>query len=115
LIGMLAYNAGTEMVAMILSPLNALLLLALLLSANFALATNMFPRQRWISSLGFVMLIIVVSITAQMSGWGEFSPYPSYFSGLEVPGLQFAGAESADDFIASFDAIFAAADRKALD
>jgi len=115
LIGMLAYNAGTEMVAMILSPLNALLLLALLLSANFALTTNMFPRQRWISSLGFVMLIIVVSITAQMSGWGEFSPYPSYFSGLEVPGLQFAGAESADDFIASFDAIFAAADRKALD
>ncbi|MDB9970404.1 FHA domain-containing protein [Porticoccaceae bacterium] len=115
LIGMLAYNAGTEMVAMILSPLNALLILALLLSANFALATNMLPRQRWISSLGFVMLIIVVSITAQMSGWGEFSPYPSYFSGLEVPGLQFAGAESADDFIASFDAIFAAADRKALD
>ena len=115
LIGMLAYNAGTEMVAMILSPLNALLLLALLLSANFALATNMLPRQRWISSLGFVMLIIVVSITARMSGWGEFSPYPSYFSGLEVPGLQFSGAESADDFIASFDAIFAAADRKALD
>ena len=61
---------------MILSPLNALLLLALLLSANFALATNMLPRQRWISSLGFVMLIIVVSITARMSGWGEFSPYP---------------------------------------
>ena len=115
LIGILAYNAGTEMVAMILSPLNALLLLALLLSANFALATNMLPRQRWISSLGFVMLIIVVSITAQMSGWGEFSPYPSYFSGLEVPELQFAGADSADDFIASFDAIFAAADRNALD
>ena len=115
LIGMLGYNAGTEMVAMILSPLNALLLLALLLSANFALATNMLPRQRWISSLGFVMLIIVVSITAQMRGWGEFSPYPDYFSGLEVPALQFAGAESADDFIASFDDIFAAADREALD
>ena len=75
----------------------------------------MLPRQRWISSLGFVMLIIVVSITARMSGWGEFSPYPDYFSGLEVPELQFAGAESADDFIASFDAIFAAADRNALD
>ena len=115
LIGILGYNAGTQTVAMILSPLNALLLLALLLSANFALATNMLPRQRWISSLGFVMLIIVVSITAQMRGWGEFSPYPDYFSGLGVPALQFSGAESADDFIASFDDVFAAADGSALD
>ena len=115
LIGILAYNAGTEMVAMILSPINALLLLALLLSANFALATNMLPRQRWISSLCFVMLIIIVSITAQMRGWGEFSPYPDYFSGLEVPALQFVGAESADDFIVGFDDIFASADREALD
>lgn len=115
LIGILGYNAGTEMLVMILSPLNALLILGLLLSANFALATNMLPRQRWISSLGFVMLVIVVSITGQLSGWGEFSPYPDYFSGLEVPALQFTSAESADDFIASFDPIFAAADRLALD
>ena len=115
LIGMLGYNAGTEMVILILSPLNALLILAFLLSANFALATNMMPRQRWISSLGFVMLIIVVSISAQLKGWGEFSPYPDYFSGLEVPALQFASAEPADDFIANFDLIFTEADRLAID
>jgi pSer/pThr/pTyr-binding forkhead associated (FHA) protein len=115
LIGIMAYNYSAEMLRMILLPLAALSIAALLLSANFALATNMLPRQRWVSSLGFVMTIIVVSISAQISGWGEFSPYPHYFSGLEVPALQFTSAQSADDFIASFDSVFAQADRLALD
>ena len=115
LIGILGYNMGTQLVSLVLSPLIALMLAALLLSANFALATNMLPRQRWVSALGFVMLIFVVSITAQVSQWGEFSPYPEYFSGIEIPALQFAGAESADNFVDSFDSIFAAADRHALD
>ena len=115
LIAILGYNLGTESVALILTPLIALLLAGLLLSSNFALATNMLPRQRWVSAVGFVMLIIVVSITAQVSQWGEFSPYPSYFSGIEVPALQFADAQSAEDFVASFDSIFAEADRLAID
>jgi hypothetical protein len=115
LIAILGYNLGTQSVALVLTPLIALLLAGLLLSANFALATNMLPRQRWVSALGFVMLIIVVSITAQVSQWGEFSPYPSYFSGLEVPALQFVDAGSAVDFVASFDPVFAEADRLALD
>ena len=115
LIGILGYNLGTQSVALVLKPLIALSVAGVLLSANFALATNMLPRQRWVSALGFVMLIIVVSITAQVSQWGEFSPYPEYFSGLEVPGLQFADAESAEQFVAGFDPIFAAADRMALD
>lgn len=115
LIGVLSYNLSSSGVAMIMLPLLAMLLATLLLSANFALATNMLPRQRWISALGFVMLVIVVSISGQLSGWGEFSPYPDYFSGLEVPALQFTSAESADDFMTSFDPIFAAADRLALD
>ena len=59
------------------------------------------------------MLIIVVSITARMSGWGEFSAYPDYFAGLEIPALQFGAAESADEFIDSLDSVFAAADQKA--
>lgn len=115
LVALLGYNLGTQSVALVLTPLIALLLAGLLLSANFALATNMLPRQRWVSALGFVMLIIVVSITAQVSQWGEFSPYPSYFSGIEVPALQFADAESVEDFVAGFDPIFAEADRLALD
>ncbi|MDG1494842.1 MAG: FHA domain-containing protein [Porticoccaceae bacterium] len=115
LIGILGYNMGTQLVSLVLSPLIALVLAALLLSANFALATNMLPRQRWVSALGFVMLIFVVSITAQVSQWGEFSPYPEYFSGIEIPALQFAGAESADNFVDRFDSIFTAADRHALD
>jgi hypothetical protein len=115
LIGILGYNMGTQLVSLVLSPLIALVLAALLLSANFALATNMLPRQRWVSALGFVMLIFVVSITAQVSQWGEFSPYPEYFSGIEIPALQFAGAESADNFVDRFESIFAAADRHALD
>ena len=115
LIGVLGYNLGTQTVALVLKPLIALSFAGLLLSANFALATNMLPRQRWVSALGFVMLIIVVSITAQVSQWGEFSPYPDYFSGLEVPVLQFADAESAEQFVVGLDPIFAAADRMALD
>ena len=115
LIGILGYNLGTQSVALVLKPLIALSVAGVLLSANFALATNMLPRQRWVSALGFVMLIIVVSITAQVSQWGEFSPYPSYFSGLEVPALQFVDAGSAVDFVASFDPVFAEADRLALD
>jgi hypothetical protein len=115
LIGILGYNMGTQLVSLVLSPLIALVLAALLLSANFALATNMLPRQRWVSALGFVMLIFVVSITAQVSQWGEFSPYPEYFSGIEIPALQFAGAESADNFVDRFESIFAAADSHALD
>tara|TARA_B110000902_G_scaffold109141_1_gene128924 strand:+ start:1959 stop:2972 length:1014 start_codon:yes stop_codon:yes gene_type:complete len=115
LIGVLGYNLGTQTVALVLKPLIALSFAGLLLSANFALATNMLPRQRWVSALGFVMLIIVVSITAQVSQWGEFSPYPDYFSGLEVPVLQFADAESAEQFVVGLDPIFAVADRMALD
>lgn len=113
LIGVVGYNLSSAAVTQILLPLVAIALGVLLLSANFALATNMLPRQRWIASLGFVMLIIVVSITARMSGWGEFSAYPDYFAGLEIPALQFGAAESADEFIDSLDSVFAAADQKA--
>ena len=112
LIGVVGYNLSSATVAQILLPPVAIALGALLLSANFALATNLLPRQRWIASFGFVMLIIVVSITARMSGWGEFSAYPDYFADLEIPALQFGAAESADEFIDSLDAVFAAADQK---
>jgi len=115
LVAIVGYNFSTELVTMIVSPVIALLLVALLLSSNFALATTMLPRQRWISSLGFVMLLIVVSITAQMSEWGEFSPYPDYFSALEVPVLHVSRAESVDDFIVSLDSVFDLADRQALE
>ena len=73
----------------------------------------MLARQRWITSVGFVALLIVISITSQMQQWGEFSPYPEYFSAVELPALQISTAESLDRFILSLDEVFIEAERLA--
>ena len=112
-VGVIGYNLSAGFLIETVLPLFALLLVALLLSANFALATTMIARQRWITSVGFVGLILVVSIASQMQQWGEFSPYPEYFSALELPALQIGGGESVDTFIENLDDLFADADRLA--
>ena len=112
-VGVIGYNLSAGFLIETVLPLFTLLLVALLLSANFALATTMIARQRWITSVGFVVLILVVTITSQMQQWGEFSPYPEYFSALELPALQIGGGESVDTFIENLDDLFADADRLA--
>ena len=112
-VGVIGYNLSAGFLIETVLPLFTLLLAALLLSANFALATTMMARQRWITSVGFVGLILVVSIASQMQQWGEFSPYPEYFSALELPALQIGGGESVDTFIEDLDDLFADADRLA--
>ena len=112
-VGVIGYNLSVGFLIETVLPLFTLLLVALLLSANFALATTMIARQRWITSVGFVGLILVVSIASQMQQWGEFSPYPEYFSALELPALQIGGGESVDTFIEDLDDLFADADRLA--
>jgi len=112
-VGVIGYNLSAGFLIETVLPLFTLLLVALLLSANFALATTMIARQRWITSVGFVGLILVVSIASQMQQWGEFSPYPEYFSALELPALQIGGGESVDTFIENLDDLFADADRLA--
>ena len=112
-VGVIGYNLSAGFLIETVLPLFTLLLAALLLSANFALATTMMARQRWITSVGFVGLILVVSIASQMQQWGEFSPYPEYFSALELPALQIGGGESVDTFIENLDDLFADADRLA--
>ena len=112
-VGVIGYNLSAGFLIETVLPLFTLLLVALLLSANFALATTMIARQRWITSVGFVGLILVVSIASQMQQWGEFSPYPEYFSALELPALQIGGGESVDTFIEDLDDLFADADRLA--
>ena len=112
-VGVIGYNLSAGFLIETVLPLFTLLLAALLLSANFALATTMMARQRWITSVGFVGLILVVSIASQMQQWGEFSPYPEYFSALELPALQIGGGGSVDTFIEDLDDLFADADRLA--
>jgi len=112
-VGVIGYNLSAGFLIETVLPLFTLLLVALLLSANFALATTMIARQRWITSVGFVGLILVVSIASQMQQWGEFSPYPEYFSALELPALQIGGGGSVDTFIEDLDDLFADADRLA--
>jgi hypothetical protein len=113
LIGVIAYNFSAEFLIGAVAPLFILVLVAVLLSANFALATSMLARQRWITSIGFVLLILVVSVVSQMQQWGEFSPYPEYFAALELPALQIGGGESVDEFIVGLDELFADADQLA--
>jgi hypothetical protein len=113
LVGIIGYNLSAAFLVSTVFPLFVLLLVAILLSANFALATNMLARQRWAASIGFVALILVISIATQMQQWGEFSPYPEYFSAIELPALQISGAESVDEFINSLDDLFADADQSA--
>mgnify|MGYP006073694279 CR=1 FL=1 len=113
LIGIIGYNLSAEFLVDTVAPLFNLSLVAVLLSANFALATNMLARQRWITSVGLVVLILIVSIANQIQAWGEFSPYPEYFAALELPVLQLGGAESVDQFIEGLDELFADADRLA--
>ena len=52
----------------------SMLVAALLLSANFALATTMMRDRRWITSVGFVVLVLVVSISARCSSGASFLP-----------------------------------------
>ncbi len=112
-VGVIGYNLSAGFLIETVLPLFTLLLVAVLLSANFALATTMMARQRWITSVGFVVLILVVTITSQMQQWGEFSQYPEYFSALELPALQIGGGESVDRFIDDLDDLFVEADRLA--
>ncbi|MGB0450106.1 MAG: FHA domain-containing protein [Porticoccaceae bacterium] len=113
LLGVIGYNFSAGFFIDAVAPLANLVLVAVLLSANFALATNMLARQRWITSVGFVLLILVVSVANQLQEWGEFSPYPEYFSALELPALQIGGGESVDEFIDGLDDLFAKADQLA--
>ena len=113
LLDILGYNLSAEFLISIVAPLCNLALIALLLSANFALATNMLARQRWITSASFVGLTLVVIVANQMQQWGEFSPYPSYFSAVELPLFNISGAESVDEFVAGLDDLIADADRLA--
>ena len=106
LLDILGYNLSAEFLVSTLAPLCNLVLVAVLLSANFALATNMLARQRWITALSIAGFILVVIVADQMKGWGEFSPYPDYFAALELPGLHFTGAGSAEAFIADLDGLF---------
>jgi hypothetical protein len=115
LIGVVGYNLSAEFLIDAVAPLFILSLVAVLLSANFALATSMLARQRWITSIGFVLFILIVSVANQMQQWGEFSPYPEYFSALELPLLQIGGGESVDEFIVGLDKLFADADQLAKD
>ncbi len=113
LIGVIAYNLSAAFLITVVAPLIALLLVALLLSANFALATSMLARQRWITSLGFVLLLLVVSTASQLQQWGEFSAFPKYFAVLELPALQVGGGDSVNEFILGLDDLFAQADQLA--
>jgi hypothetical protein len=115
LIGVVGYNLSAEFLIGTVAPLFILSLVAVLLSANFALATSMIARQRWITSIGFVLFILIVSVANQMQQWGEFSPYPEYFTALELPLLQIGGGESVDEFIVGLDKLFADADQLAKD
>jgi len=113
LIGVIGYNFSAEFLIVAVAPLINLTLVAVLLAANFALATSMLARQRWITSVGFVLLLLIVSTANQMQQWGEFSPYPAYFDALELPVLQIGGGESVDEFILGLDDLFAEADQLA--
>ncbi len=112
--GVIGYNLSAEFLIVAVAPLLNLMLVAVLLAANFALATSMLARQRWITSVGFVLLLLIVSVANQMQQWGEFSPYPEYFSALELPALQIGGGESVDEFILSLDDLFTEADQLAV-
>jgi hypothetical protein len=105
------YNFNAPIFDVFVIPLFGLLLLGLLLSAMLALASNLLPRQRWSTSLGFVILLLVVSMASRLADWGEFSAYPDYFSGLEVPSLHFTDGASLDDYTGSLDDLFTEADR----
>ena len=50
LLDILGYNLSAEFLVSSLAPLINMVLVAVLLSANFALATNMLARQRWITA-----------------------------------------------------------------
>ena len=114
LIRVVGYNLSAEFLIDAVAPLINLMLVAVLLAANFALATSMLARQRWITSVGFVLLILVVNIASEMLQWGEFSPYPKYFSALELPALQIGGCKSVDEFILGLDDLFTEADQLAV-
>ena len=113
MLDILGYNLSAEFLVSTVAPLCSLVLVAVLLSANFALATNMLARQRWITAASFAGLILVVTVANQMEEWGEFSPYPSYFSAVELPVLNIGGAGTVDEFVADLERIFDRADRLA--
>lgn len=104
------YNASTAFFTVWVAGTFNWILLALLLSANIALATNLLPVYRWISACGITVLIVVMTLANSLQRWGEFSPYPKYYSELEPPILQFSGATSREAFISEAEQLFDEAD-----
>ena len=81
----LHYNNGFILFSQGASQLFVLAIIAVLISANLALATTMNWRSRWLASSIFVGIFLLIIVAGQIKRWGEFSPRPDYSGAISAP------------------------------
>ena len=107
----LDYNTDFILFSQSAGQLLVLVIIAVLMCANLALATNMTSRVRRLTSASFFGIILLVVAANEMKRWGEFSPRPEYAGKLVAPAFLFAGVQSNQVFFKQTEVLFERADK----
>jgi len=107
----LDYNTGLVLFGEGARRLLVLLFFTALISANLALATSMTSRTRWLTSVGFLGIILLVVAANEMKRWGDFSPRPEYAGKLVVPTFLLVSGQSNQVFLEQTEILFERADK----
>lgn len=102
----LHYNTGFILFSQGASQLFVLAIIAVLISANLALATTMNWRSRWLASSIFVGIFLLIIVAGQIKRWGEFTPRPDYSGAISAPSFLFVGGQSNEAFLEQAETLF---------
>lgn len=102
----LHYNTGFILFSQGASQLFVLAIIAVLISANLALATTMNWRSRWLASSIFVGIFLLIIVAGQIKRWGEFTPRPDYSGSISAPSFLFVGGQSNEAFLEQTETLF---------
>ena len=109
----LNYNTGFLLFGKGASRLLILGILVVLVSANLALSTHMSWHLRWLTSVGFAGIFLLVGLAGEIKRWGEFSPRPDYFGKVAAPTFLFVNGKTNNAFLDQTDSLFERAKKSA--
>ena len=102
----LHYNTGFILFSEGASQLLVLVIIAVLISANLALATSMNWRSRWLASSSFVGILLLIIVAGEIKRWGEFSSRPQYVGNIAAPTFLFVDGQSNEVFLEQTETLF---------
>ena len=102
----LHYNTGFILFSEGASQLLVLVIIAVLISANLALATSMNWRSRWLASSSFVGILLLIFVAGEIKRWDEFSSRPQYVGNITAPTFLFVDGQSNRVFLEQTETLF---------